>query len=91
MILLSNTASRGCILKQYVIFIWLLSPLLLELELQGFEMLQKFSLEREHMKLLRTRSEKNKTNRTKRTFGISLHYQIKNKDFAIASDTQKRV
>jgi hypothetical protein len=54
-------------------------------------MFQKFSLEREHMKLRRTRSEKNKTNRTKRSFGISLLYQINDKYFAIASYTQKHV
>jgi len=39
-------------------FIWLLCPLLLELELEGFEMLQKFSLKREHKKLRRTISER---------------------------------
>jgi hypothetical protein len=53
--------------------------LFLELELQGFEMLQDFSLKRDHMKLQSTRSEENKVNRKKRGSGISLLYQIKDK------------
>lgn len=43
------------------------------------------------MKLRRTRSEENKTNRSKRSFGISKLYQIKDKYFDIVTDTQKYV